>query len=151
MQADARHCALSGARGFTLIEVLIALAFLAIGMSAIIATVGASIRNAAELQSTTYAHWVAMNELTTLRLSITWPDTGSQSGSAELAGQKWNWQMQISTTPDPDLRRVDVTVSSALAPGTAVASVTGFIGHPLAAAPASAPMASGPAAAGIPP
>lgn len=135
-------------RGFTLIEVLIALAFLAIGMSAVIATVGASIRNAAELQTKTYAHWVAMNELTTLRLANNWPDTGSQKGSAELAGQKWDWQAKISTTADPDLRRVDVTVSGAQASDTDAASVTGFIGRPFGAAPAAASQPSPPAASG---
>ncbi|MGH8278427.1 MAG: type II secretion system minor pseudopilin GspI [Gammaproteobacteria bacterium] len=124
-----------GARGFTLIEVLIALAFLAIGMSAIITTVGASIRNAGELQSDTYAHWVAMNQLSLFRLASSWPETGSQQGSAELAGQKWNWDAKISTTPDPDLRRVDIDVSPALAPHSVAASITGFIGRPFATAP----------------
>lgn len=137
-QTQVRQCVY----GFTLIEVLIALAFLAIAMGAIIATVGASIRDAAELQNKTYAHWVAMNEVTTLRLARVWPETGSQKGNAELAGQKWDWQVKISTTPDPDLRRVDVTVSSALAPDTVVASITGFIGQPFGSAPNSAPLQS---------
>lgn len=149
MRADISTRMHQRARGFTLIEVLIALAFLAIGMSAIIATVGASIRNAADLQSETYAHWVAMNELTTLRLALTWPETGEQKGNSELAGQKWNWQAKISTTADPDLRRVDVSVSSALAPGTPITSVTGFIGRPLTSAPSSTPLL--PTASGAPP
>lgn len=116
--------------GFTLIEVLIALAFLALAMSAIIATVGVSIRNAAELQDHTFAHWVAMNELTTLRLAPAWPALGTQKGNAEMAGQKWNWHATVSTTQDPDLLRVDVDVSSALAPDVVVASLAGFIGRP---------------------
>lgn len=148
MRADTLSRTRRRTRGFTLIEVLIAVAFLAIGMSAIIATVGASIRNAANLQNETYAHWVAMNELTTLRLALAWPETGDQKGNSELAGQKWVWQAKISTTPDPDLRRVDVTVSSALAPDTAITSVTGFIGRP--ATSTAAPVPLPPANSGVP-
>ena len=127
-------------RGFTLIEVLIALAFLAIAMSAIIATVGSSIRNAAELQDKTFANWVAMNELTTLRLAATWPAVGTQKGNAEMAGQKWNWQTKVSTTQDPDLLRVDVDVSNTLAPDVVAASLTGFIGRPASGAPGNVPL-----------
>ena len=137
MPTDARAPASCRARGFTLIEVLIALAFLALAMSAIIATVGVSIRNAGELQDKTFAHWVAMNELTTLRLAPAWPAIGTQKGNAEMAGQKWDWQAVVSSTQDPDLLRVDIDVSNALSPGTASANLVGFIGRPLPQVPGS--------------
>ncbi|MGB9430219.1 MAG: type II secretion system minor pseudopilin GspI [Gammaproteobacteria bacterium] len=117
-------------RGFTLIEVLIALAVLAIGMIAVISTAGTSTRQAAELRDETFAHWVAMNELTTLRLAPAWPDIGTQKGTAEMAGQKWNWQATASTTSDPDLLRIDIDVSSALAPAAVITGLTGFMGRP---------------------
>lgn len=126
--------------GFTLIEVLIALAFLAIAMSAIIATVGSSIRNAAELQNKTFANWVAMNELTTLRLAPAWPAVGTHNGTAQLAGQSWSWQAKISTTQDPDLLRVDIDVSNALTPDVDAASLTGFIGRPPSSSAGSVPL-----------
>lgn len=118
------------ARGFTLIEVLIALAVLAIGMIAVIGTAGTSTRLAAELKDETFAHWVAMNELTTLRLAAAWPDVGTRKGAADMAGQQWDWQVTISTTSDPDLLRADIDVSNALAPDTVISSLTGFIGRP---------------------
>lgn len=130
MPADTYAPSTHRAQGFTLIEVLIALAFLALAMSAIIATAGVSIRDAAELQDETFAHWVAMNELTTLRLAPAWPAIGTQKGNAEMAGQKWNWQAKISTTQDPDLLRVDIDVSNALVTDVVSASLTGFIGRP---------------------
>ncbi|HVA54438.1 MAG TPA: type II secretion system minor pseudopilin GspI [Gammaproteobacteria bacterium] len=117
-------------RGFTLMEVLIALAVLAIGMIAVIGTAGTSTRLAAELKDETFAHWVAMNELTRLRLAASWPDVGTQKGEADMAGQQWHWQATISTTSDPDLLRADIDVSNALAPDTVVSSLTGFIGRP---------------------
>lgn len=118
------------AQGFTLMEVLIALAVLAIGMIAVIGTAGTSTRQAAELKDETFAHWVAMNELTTLRLASAWPDVGTHKGEADMAGQQWHWQVVISTTSDPDLLRADIDVSNALAPDTVVSSLTGFIGQP---------------------
>lgn len=139
MPADARTPASRRTRGFTLIEVLIALAFLALAMSAIIATVGVSIRNAGELQDKTFAHWVAMNELTTLRLAPVWPAIGTQKGNAEMAGQKWDWQAVVSSTQDPDLLRVDIDVSNALSPGTASAGLVGFIGRPTPQVPGNMP------------
>ncbi|MGH8413132.1 MAG: type II secretion system minor pseudopilin GspI [Gammaproteobacteria bacterium] len=117
-------------RGFTLIEVLIALAVLAIGMIAVIGTAGTSTRQAAELRDDTFAHWVAINELTTLRLAPALPDIGIQKGDAEMAGQKWHWQATVSKTSDPDLLRVDIDVSSALTPDTVASGLTGFIGQP---------------------
>lgn len=135
MPADTRAPLAHRIRGFTLLEVLIALVFLALAMSAIIATVGVSIRDAAELQDKTFAHWVAMNELTSLRLAAALPAIGTQKGNAEMAGQKWNWQAVVSTTQDPDLLRVDIDVSNALAPDSVSASLVGFIGPPLPNAP----------------
>jgi general secretion pathway protein I len=123
-------CYSSKTRGFTLLEVLIALAVLAIGMIAVIGTAGTSTRNAALLKDETFAHWVAMNELTTLRLASVWPNVGTQKGEADMAGEQWHWQVTISTTSDPDLMRADIDVSNALAPDTVVSSLTGFIGQP---------------------
>lgn len=118
------------AHGFTLLEVLIALAVLAIGMLAVIGTAGTSTRLAAELKDETFAHWVAMNELTQLRLAPVWPDTGTLKGETGMAGRQWHWQAVISKTSDPDLLRADIDVSAASAPASVVSSLTGFIGKP---------------------
>ncbi|MDE2090501.1 MAG: type II secretion system minor pseudopilin GspI [Gammaproteobacteria bacterium] len=120
------------AQGFTLLEVLVALAVLAIGMITVIGTAVKSTRLAGELRDETFAHWVAMNELTTLRLAPAWPDLGTLKGESAMAGQQWDWQALVSKTADPDLMRVDISVASALAPDTEVRSLTGFIGRPAA-------------------
>jgi general secretion pathway protein I len=116
--------------GFTLLEVLITLAVLAIGMIAVIGTAGTSTRQAAELKDETFAHWVAMNELTNLRLAPAWPDVGTHKGQADMVGQQWDWQAVITTTSDPDLLRADIDVSNAAEPEAVVTSLTGFIGRP---------------------
>lgn len=118
-----------------MLEVLIALAVVAIGMLAVIGTAATSTRRAGELRDETFAHWVAMNELTTLRLAPAWPHLGTLKGYSDMAGQKWDWQAAASRTSDPGLLRVDIAVSSALAPKAVINSLTGFIGRPLPVTP----------------
>lgn len=119
-------------RGFTLIEVLIALAILAISMVAVIGTAGHSTLLSSQLRDDTFADWVGMNELTSLRLNAEWPSGDSLNGDADMAGEKWHWKATISKTEDPDLLRIDVDVSSSLKPDDVVTTVTGFMGRPQA-------------------
>ena len=118
------------ARGFTLVEVLIALAVLAISMVAVIGAAGKSTRTASQLRDDTFANWVAMNELTSLRLAAEWPGNDSLNGDADMAGRKWHWKATISKTEDPDLLRIDVNVSDPLKPDDVITGVTGFMGRP---------------------
>ncbi|HET7649197.1 MAG TPA: type II secretion system minor pseudopilin GspI [Gammaproteobacteria bacterium] len=117
--------------GFTLIEVLIALAVLAIAMLAVIGTAGTSTHIAGQLRDETLAHWVAINELTALRVSPTWPSLGKQDGDANMGGRKWHWKVNITKTSDPDLLRADIDVSDAAQKDQVVSSLTGFLGRPM--------------------
>ena len=111
---------------FTLIEVMIALLVITLGMGAVIVTTGESGWKSAHLRESTIASWVAYNEIAMFRAKRTWSDATSRSGEAEMANAEWDWQMEISNTDDPSLRRVDVEVS--LKGETAIkARVTGFI------------------------
>lgn len=97
--------------GFTLLEVLVALAVLAIAMGAIIGAATQSINTVATLRDQTFASWVALNQVNTLLLeSEPWPEEGSRKGDAELANRTWRWEARFFKTEDPDLRRVEITV-----------------------------------------
>lgn len=124
MNAAHRH------RGFTLMEVLIALAVLALGMMAVIGTAGSTSRTAAHLRDTTYASWVGMNELAMLRVAQSWPSGDTLDGDADMGGQKWHWKATMSKTADRALLRIDVDVSFADKPDDTVTRVTGFMGLP---------------------
>ncbi len=111
---------------FTLIEVMVALLVITLGMGAVIVTTGESGWKSSHLRESTIASWVAYNEIAMYRAKRTWGDVSSRSGDAEMANTEWDWQMEISGTDDPSLRRVDVEVS--IKGETAVkARVTGFI------------------------
>jgi general secretion pathway protein I len=100
------------ARGFTLIEVLIALAVIAVAMGALISGMARYADNAAYLQEKTLGLWVAHNRLTELDLEPKWPDVGKSDGEAEMAGITWRWHATVAETPDPQVRRVDIRVQA---------------------------------------
>lgn len=99
-----------GVRGFTLIEILVALAVAGIALTAILKAVNAQLVSAQIMEEKTIAHWVAQNVATEIRLLPQWPSIGSKQGETEMLQQQWSWQALTSSTPDSDLRRVDIKV-----------------------------------------
>ena len=137
--------------GFTLIEVLVALAIAAIGLAAVLAVVTNSARNATYLRDKVYASWIGQNVITELRIGTTMPSVDRTSGDVEFAGQKWKWEQTVTQTDVPGIRRIDVAVRFADAASDAsLATVSGFVGRTQLAAPVSSTtweLTAGPAAA----
>ncbi|HRD65873.1 MAG TPA: type II secretion system minor pseudopilin GspI [Candidatus Competibacter sp.] len=97
--------------GFTLLEVLVALAVLAIAMGAITGAATQSVNSVGYLRDQTFAGWMALNKVNELLLDPKpWPDAGSRKGSADLANRTWRWEAQFKKTDDPDLSRLEVAV-----------------------------------------
>lgn len=95
------------ARGFTLLEVLVALAVLAIALGALIRAAGSSVTQASYVKEQTLATWVAQNQLNLWLL----PNYRSAaSGKTAMAGRDWYWQVQTQDTSDADLQRLEVEV-----------------------------------------
>ena len=118
-------------RGFTLIEVLVALAVIAIGLVAVLTVAARSGRVDFELQQRTFAAWVASNQMERMRLTPTWPSIGTRDGKVTLAGRDWHWKAIVAKTADPDLRRVTISVATAAAPDDSITQLLGFLGRPL--------------------
>ncbi|SEQ65802.1 general secretion pathway protein I [Solimonas aquatica] len=98
-------------RGFTLIEMVVALAVVAIALGAILAGMARYVGGAAQLRNRSIALWVAHNRLTELELQRQWPDLGKSDGDVDMAGISWRWRVEISKTDDEQVRRVEITVS----------------------------------------
>lgn len=117
--------------GFTLVEILVALAVVAFALSALVSASGQSSNNAAALRDRTYAQWVASNALTELRLDPGINKETRQSGDELMAGQRWDWRAEVINTPDPNLLRIDVRVFPQGEDGSVV-TLTGFKARPVA-------------------
>ena len=98
------------ARGFTLVEVLVALAIVAIALMAGMQATSALARNAARQTDVVLAHLCAENELTRVRLSSQMPSIGDARVACEQAGRTYEVAMTVSPTPNPQFRRVDAQV-----------------------------------------
>ncbi|MBA4218206.1 MAG: type II secretion system minor pseudopilin GspI [Proteobacteria bacterium] len=100
------------ARGFTLIEVLVALVIVAIALGAGIKAAGALTHNAERLAEVSAAQWCAENLLTELRLTQQFPDIGESNFSCEQLGRSYGGKLKVSQTLNPNFRRVDAAVAN---------------------------------------
>ena len=96
--------------GFTLLEVLVALAVLALSMGAVIKAVSDYTNNQSYLRDRTMATWVARNVLVQFRVEKEWPKVGERKGTEEMGTREWRWLAVISQTEEAELRRLDVEV-----------------------------------------
>lgn len=97
--------------GFTLIEVLVALAIVAVTLGAGIKAAGALTDNAQRLTEVSAAQWCADNQLTSLKLARLFPGVGDSDFSCEQLGRSYVGKLEIRPTPNPNFRRADARVS----------------------------------------
>ncbi|RQS63454.1 type II secretion system protein GspI [Burkholderia sp. Bp8963] len=115
---------LRSARGFTMIEVLVALAIIAIALAASIRAVGTMATGASDLHRRLLAGWSADNALAQLRLAHAWPQIGEQSFDCSQGNVQLVCTQRVSATPNPVFRRVEVSVSSPGSSGVLAQMVT---------------------------
>jgi len=117
-------------RAFTLVEVMVALAIIALSLTAVSAKMGRMIDTSNSMRERTYASWIAQNKITELRLANVLPEVSATSGEVEYANTTWRWRAVISESGIENLFRVDVAVSYEDGDDV-VRTVTGFIGEPV--------------------
>jgi general secretion pathway protein I len=99
--------------GFTLLEVLVALAIVAVGMAAVLETLTSSADTIVYLRDKTLANWVALNRIALVRISGQVPPSGKSDGDTDFAGRKWLWHQEVNTTQVPGMVRIDVSARPA--------------------------------------
>ena len=117
-------------RGFTLIEVLVALAIVSIALMAALRASGQGTNAASELRLRTLAGWVAENRLAEHRARGDWLPLGIARGTQSQGGVELAWREEVIATPNSAFRRVDVFVSAPAQESRALARLTGFVARP---------------------
>jgi general secretion pathway protein I len=114
-------------RGFTLVEVLVALAIVAVALAAGLRAAGALTDNAERLAAVTAGQWCAENALTNLRLARQLPGVGDADFSCEQLGRSFSGTLATRPTPNPNFRRVEASVRDAA--GLTLVTVTTVVGR----------------------
>lgn len=102
-------------RGFTLVEVMVALAIVAVALPALLFTLDQQIDGTGYIRDKSLAQLVANNKLAEVRMLAAAQGSvlaGSEGGATELAGRDWYWQVVNSSTDVPDFMRVAISVSA---------------------------------------
>ena len=148
-------------RGFTLIEVLVALAIVTIGMAAVLEALTSSARAKLYLRRKSFAEWVAINQIERVRLTGVLPRVGTRTGRVRFARRQWHWRQKVIATLVPGVERIEVSTRPVKGPDRHAwyATVTGYMGqaieapNPLAPQWIAGPISGTPAGAtpGLPP
>jgi general secretion pathway protein I len=141
---------MSRERGFTLVEVVVALIIVAVGLGAVLTALSSSANNTVALRERTVAQWLALNQLTTTRLATSVPSDGDTEGDVDsYANGRWHWHQTVEDMDVPGVKRVTVQVRRA---GTGdsdatedswLATVVGFRGDAVARPDGNLPNWSG--------
>jgi general secretion pathway protein I len=99
-------------RGFTLMEVLIALAIVALSAGALLGSVTSSASNVIYLKEKTLAEWVALNRLTEIRIDRNMPQLGRRKGNSVMGGLRWEWEEEVTELPIEGMFRIEVRAHS---------------------------------------
>lgn len=116
--------------GFTLIEVLVALAIIAVALMAALRATGQGTSNVGELRSRLFAGWVAENVLAEQRARSDWLPPGIYRGTARQGNTHFIWREEVSETSNPAFRRVNIFVFAAPGESYRLAQLTGFLAQP---------------------
>ena len=120
--------------GFTLIEIMFAMAILAIVSVVLLKSSVQSVSRAGLIQDRTMARWLAENQLHGLRMvdradEDNYPSAGIKRSTITMANRDWQIVLDVSETENDLIRRIEVSVFNELDPDVALSTLTGFIGR----------------------
>jgi general secretion pathway protein I len=116
-------------RGFTLIEILVALAIIAVALAAGMRALAQATDGASNLKAHTLALWVAQNRLAVAQLEKPWIAIGTREGAQAQAGATFVFREQVSATPNPAFRKIEIDVAESARPDYALAHLVGYVGN----------------------
>jgi general secretion pathway protein I len=109
--------------GFTLVEMLVALAIFSLAALALLRLEGATASNTARLQDQALAHIVASNIAVETLTDPVAPAFGSEAGQVLNAGRRWSWSRFVARSPEPRIQMITIRVRSQMGPAAATLTV----------------------------
>jgi len=122
-------------RGFTLLEVLIALAIIAVSLAAALRATSVTTDGSLLLKQKLLAQWSAENRLAELQARKAWPAPGVKEGETAQAGLNFIWEESVGNTPNTSFRRVEIKVYQGKDKSYALAQLVGYLANPAAPVP----------------
>jgi general secretion pathway protein I len=113
--------------GFTLIEVMLAMAVFSIAGIALLSAATNNARNIGYLEDKMFANWVAANQLVTNNLVAKWPPKNNVKGDVELAGRIWFWQQKVIKTTDKGMRAIVMEIRLKADDELPISSLTTYV------------------------
>jgi general secretion pathway protein I len=117
-------------RGFTLLEVLVALVIVGTALGAGLRAVGSLTQNSNGLRSAMMATWSAENRLVQIRLGREFPEVGKRSFDCPQGDLRLVCQEDVFTSPNPLLRRVEVSVFDVENPNRRILKLVQLVPRP---------------------
>ena len=113
--------------GFTLVEVLVAVAIISVALLSALRAAGQGTQNLDALRARMLAGWVAENRLAEHRALAAWLPVGVRQGTASEGGQEFRWSEEVVATPNLQFRRVDIRIYVPEDESHSLAHLVGFI------------------------
>lgn len=113
--------------GFTLIEILVAVAILAVALAATTRAASLATDGALETRHRLLATWAAQNRVAEIRARRLFPPVTATRLEATQGGLALAIDEKVTDTPNPTMRRVDLAVSDARTPGRVLVTVTAYV------------------------
>jgi len=114
-------------RGFTLIEILVAVAILAVALAATTRAASLATDGTLETRQRLLATWAAQNRVAEVRARRLFPSAGNTRLTTEQGGLALVIDEAVSDTPNPTIRRVDLAVADARDPGRVLGRLTAYV------------------------
>ena len=113
-------------KGFTLLEVMVALAIFAVAAIAVTKVGMNFTQSIGQMNDRTFAHFVAMNELAALEINGSWPE-GTGEKIVDEQGQQWQVSHQVYSTISENVSRIEIIVATVGEDGQKVQPITSIV------------------------
>lgn len=99
--------------GFTLIEVLIALAVIAVALTALLKAISQNVENTRRIKEKTISHWIAMQGVTMIQLNLLQVDQNQETTQdTTMLNEHWYWRAKVEATPKKNVQKIIIFVST---------------------------------------